>query len=73
MPSGNRIAFYTEFAKTMSGEDADRIVAGTLNRPAHRTIEEFMMVPNMRYTPDSDENMQDFHNEKRSGTILIYT
>jgi len=73
VPAGCSISFYTDFAKTMSGEDADRIVAGTLKRAPHRKIEQYMMAPNMRYTPDSQENMADFQAEKQKGTVLIYT
>jgi len=73
VPAGCTVSFYTEFAKTMSGEDADRIVAGTVNRKPHRTVGEFKMVPNMRYTPDDEENMNDFFAEKQPGTILVYT
>ncbi|HEY0940369.1 MAG TPA: hypothetical protein VGE08_09760 [Steroidobacter sp.] len=73
VPAGCTISFYTEFAKTLSGDDADRIVAGTLKRPAHRTVGEFKMVPNMRYTPDDDDNMEDFKAEQQPGTILIFT
>ena len=73
VPAGCKISFYTEFAKTMSGEDADDLVAGKLGRAPHRTIEEYKLAPNMTYTPDSPENMEDFFDERQPGTVLIYT
>lgn len=76
VPAGCTITFYTEFGKTMHGNEADEIVAGRLDRAPARVVDEFKMVPNMHYYPDSDENLKDFRKLRRrhrKGAGLVYT
>jgi hypothetical protein len=73
VPDGCTISFYTEFGKTLAGDDADRIVAGTLDRKPSRVSDVNTQVPNMKYFPDSPENLKDFEDRKRAGSVLIST
>lgn len=73
VPAGCTVAFYTEFAKTLGGTDSDHIVAGTFNRPASRIVNEYMMVPNMKYFPMDESDIQDAEDRKQPGAVLIAT
>lgn len=73
VPAGCTLSFYTEFGKTLGGTDSDNLIAGRLGRAAHRTVEEFMMVPNMKYFPMDAVDVQDARNLRRGTDVLVHT
>ena len=73
VPKGCSIIFYTQFNKTLGGDDAHKIVAGTYTGSINRTIKEFKHCPNLKYYPDTVPEIQQFNLEKQVGTVLEYT
>ena len=59
MPKGCSMTFYTHHAKTMLQDAVEQIVGGTYTGEPRQVVPEFKAVPNMRLSPDSDENVLD--------------
>jgi hypothetical protein len=72
VPKGCKISFYTDFGKTISGNDADAIAAGTYGGQPKTVIEEFKTCPNFVYTPLTDAEKQAIEAAKPAGTILVF-
>lgn len=72
VPRGCSISFYTDFGKTLGGDDADAIAAGTYARQPIHVIGEFKTCSNLLYTPLTDAEKADIENNKPAGTILVF-
>jgi hypothetical protein len=72
VPKGCSISFYTDFGKTLAGDEADEIAAGTFGgKPVHH-IGEFKQCPNLLYTPLTDGERNAIETAKPAGTILVF-
>lgn len=53
VPKGCSIAFYTDFSKTLAGDEANQIAAGTYPHAPKQVIQEFKVCPNFRFYPEN--------------------
>lgn len=73
VPKGCSLAFYTEFSKCLSGDDADSIAAGTYVGQPTRVIAQYNMAPNMRFYPLTQSEKQVIIAAKPADRELLFT
>jgi len=56
--------FYTDFNKTLAGNEAHDIVTNSIGRVPSRSVSEYMMVPNFSYHQDEPDEISLFLSEK---------
>jgi hypothetical protein len=72
VPKGCSISFYTDFGKTLAGDEADAIAAGTYPGTPVHVIGDFKTCPNLLYTPLTDGEKSAIEAAKPAGTILVF-
>jgi hypothetical protein len=72
LPKGFTITFYTDYAKTMAGEDGYAIATGTYTGQPVRVITEYHTCPNLSFYPLPDANKQSYEAHKAAGVYLLW-
>src|SRR5262245_10828408 len=72
VPRGCSISFYTDFGKTLAGDEADAIAAGTYTGSVTHHLGAYKQCPNLLFTPLTDGEKSVIEAAKPAGTILVF-